>query len=188
MFASRARGRSQDAGSRSATTDSTVRDETANDSDDSATDGIQGDHADQQECQDHKGSATFTGALSACDRNRGNADQERTGEEHSAGLGEPKSVTEPPPIASESRHARSLGQRDERTLARVCGNVAWASSPPHGAPSFRLGNRPDGEPSGTGAEPMPGRPGRPRFVPGTGCVPPASRLDRAGGRARAGRR
>jgi hypothetical protein len=28
-------------------------------------------------------------------------------------------VAEPPPVGSESRHARSLGQRDERTL-REC--------------------------------------------------------------------
>ena len=31
-----------------------IRDETANNSDDSPADGIQGDHADQQECQHHQ--------------------------------------------------------------------------------------------------------------------------------------
>jgi hypothetical protein len=41
--------------------------------------------------------------VSPCDHNSGNADQKCNGEEHSAGLGEP--VTEPSPIASESRHA-----------------------------------------------------------------------------------
>jgi hypothetical protein len=83
----------------------TIRDETANDSDDSPADGIQGDHAEQQECQYHQGCAALPGAVSPRDRNCGNADQKRTREEHSAGLGEPKPVTEPAPIASESRHA-----------------------------------------------------------------------------------
>jgi hypothetical protein len=43
--------------------------------------------------------------VSARHHNPGNADKKRNGEEHSAGPGEPKPVTEPPPIASESRHA-----------------------------------------------------------------------------------
>ena len=83
----------------------TVHDETANNSDDSAADGIQGDHADQQECEHHQGSAALTVALSPCDHHSGNADQKRTGEDHAAGLGEPKPMTEPSPIASGSRHA-----------------------------------------------------------------------------------
>ena len=83
----------------------TVRDETANNSDDSPADGIEGDHADQQECEHHQGGATLTGAVSPCDHNCGDADQECNREEHSAGLGEPKPVTEPSPVASESRHA-----------------------------------------------------------------------------------
>ena len=83
----------------------TVGDEAANDSDGSPADGIQGDHADQQECEHHQGGATLTVAMSPCDHDGGNADQECHGEKHSAGLGEPKPVTEPPPIASESRHA-----------------------------------------------------------------------------------
>jgi hypothetical protein len=43
--------------------------------------------------------------VSPCDRNSGKAHKKRNREEHSAGLGEPKPVTEPSPIASESRHA-----------------------------------------------------------------------------------
>ena len=85
--------------------ESAAQDETANNSDDSPADGIQGDHADQQECQHHEGRATLTVAVSACVHHSCNADQNCNGEEHSAGLGEPKPVTEPSPIASESRHA-----------------------------------------------------------------------------------
>ena len=87
------------------TPEPTIRGETANDSDDSPTDGIQGDHADQQECEHDQGGAALTGALSPCDHNFGNADQKCNGEEHSAGLGEAKPVTEPAPIASDSGHA-----------------------------------------------------------------------------------
>jgi hypothetical protein len=43
--------------------------------------------------------------VSACDHHLDNGDEKRTGEEHSAGLGEPKPATEPPPVASESSHA-----------------------------------------------------------------------------------
>ena len=82
-----------------------VHDETANNSDDSSADGVQGDHAGQQECEHHERGATLAVAVSPCDHDCGNADQNRTGEEHSSGLGEPKPVTEPAPIASESRHA-----------------------------------------------------------------------------------
>ena len=87
-----------------ATPEPAVQDETANNSDDSPADGIQGDHADQQECEHHQGRAALTFAVSPCDRNSGDADQKCKAEEHSAGLGEPKPVTEPFPIASESRH------------------------------------------------------------------------------------
>ena len=87
------------------TPEPTVHDETANNSDDSPADCIQGDHADQQECELHQGGATLTVAVSPCDHNSGNADQECNGEDDSAGLGEAKPVTEPSPIASESRHA-----------------------------------------------------------------------------------
>ena len=78
---------------------------TANNSDDSPADGIQRDHAEQQECQDHEGCAALPVAVSACDHNSSNADHKCNGEQHSAGLREPKPVTEPSPIASESRHA-----------------------------------------------------------------------------------
>jgi hypothetical protein len=83
----------------------TVQDDAANYSDNSPADGIQGDHPDQQECEHHQGCAALPLALSPCDRTSGNADQKHNGEEHPAGLGEPKPVTEPSPIASEFRHA-----------------------------------------------------------------------------------
>ena len=82
-----------------------IRDETANDSDDTPADGIEGDHADQQECQHHQGCAALPVAVNPSDHNFGTADQQCTGEEHSTGLGKPKSVTEPSPVASESGHA-----------------------------------------------------------------------------------
>jgi hypothetical protein len=52
------------------------------------------------------------------DHNHGTADQQRSGEEHSAGLGKPKPATEPSPIAPEFRHSRSLGQRTNGTRER----------------------------------------------------------------------
>ncbi len=87
------------------TPEPTVQDEAANNNHDSPADGIQGDHGDQQECEHHQGCAALPSAASPCDRNCGDADQKRNGEEHSAGLREPKSVTEPSPIGSESLHA-----------------------------------------------------------------------------------
>jgi hypothetical protein len=87
------------------TPEPTVQDETASNSDDSPADGIQGDHADQQECEHHERGATLTVAVSPCDDDSGNADQKCDSEQHSAGLGEPKPVAEPSPIASDSRHA-----------------------------------------------------------------------------------
>ena len=101
------------------TPEPTAQDETANDNGDSPADGIKRDHADQQEREHHQGCAALPGAVTPCDHNSGKTDQKRNGEEHAAGLGEPKPVTEPSPIASESRHARSLGQRNERNLAPV---------------------------------------------------------------------
>ena len=74
-------------------------------SDRSATDGVEGDHAGQEECEHDQRCASLTIAVSACDHHRGNADYERSGEEHSTGLGEPKPVTEPPPIARKPLHA-----------------------------------------------------------------------------------
>ena len=87
------------------TPEPTVHDEPANNSDDSPADRIQRDHADQQECEHHQGCAALPGSVSPFDRTFGNADHKRNGEEHSAGLGKPKPVTEPSPIASEPRHA-----------------------------------------------------------------------------------
>ena len=77
---------------------------TANDGDDAPADGVQSDHAGQQECEHHQRGAAFAGALSPCDHHGRNAAQKRNGEEHPSGLREPKPVTEPSPIASESRH------------------------------------------------------------------------------------
>jgi hypothetical protein len=80
-----------------------VQDET-NNSDDSPADGIEHDYAHQQQCEHDERCAALPVALSPCDRNSGDADQKRDGEEHSAGLGKPKPATEPCPIALESRH------------------------------------------------------------------------------------
>jgi hypothetical protein len=52
----------------------TIRAETANSSDDSPAEGIEGDHADQQECQHHHGCAAFPVAVDPCDGNFGAAD------------------------------------------------------------------------------------------------------------------
>ena len=81
---------------------------TANNSDRSPADGIQRDHADQEECQHHQGCTALPGAVGSCVHDQGNADEKCDGEEHSAGPGEPKPVTEPPPIALDPldpRHA-----------------------------------------------------------------------------------
>ncbi len=43
----------------------TVHDETANNSDDPPADGVQRDHADQQECEHDKGCAALPGAVNA---------------------------------------------------------------------------------------------------------------------------
>ena len=51
------------------TSEPTVQDETANKSDDSPADGVQGDHAGQQECEHHQGCTALPGAVSACDKN-----------------------------------------------------------------------------------------------------------------------
>jgi len=82
----------------------TVQDQTANKSDDSAADGIQSDHADQHECEHHQGCPAFPVAVGPCVHHCGDADEKCNGEEDSAGLGEPKPVPEPSPIASYSRH------------------------------------------------------------------------------------
>ena len=56
------------------TPEPTVPDETTHKSDDSAAYGVEGDHADQQECEHHQGCAALPVALSACEHNHGNAD------------------------------------------------------------------------------------------------------------------
>jgi hypothetical protein len=56
------------------TPEPTVQDETANNSDDSPADGIQRDHADQQECEHHEGCAALLVAVSASDHNSRNSD------------------------------------------------------------------------------------------------------------------
>lgn len=86
------------------TTGPTVHDEAADNSDDSPGDGVQGDHAGQQECEHHERSAALTLAVKPCNDHSGNSDQERSSEQHSPGLREPEPVTEPAPIASKSRH------------------------------------------------------------------------------------
>ena len=80
-------------------------DQTANNSDDSPADGIQGDHANQHECEHDQGCPALPVAVGSCVHKSGNADENCNGEEDSAGLGEPKPVSEPSPIASDSRHA-----------------------------------------------------------------------------------
>jgi hypothetical protein len=67
------------------TPEPTAHDETANESHDSAAGGVQGDHAEQQECDDHQGCAALPGAVSPCHRSLSNTDEKRNGEEHSAG-------------------------------------------------------------------------------------------------------
>ena len=47
------------------TPEPTGQDETAYKSDTSAADGVQGDHADQQECEHHQGCAALAVAVSA---------------------------------------------------------------------------------------------------------------------------
>jgi hypothetical protein len=87
------------------TPEPTAQDETANNSDDSSANGIEGDHGGQQKCQDDQGCTALSVAVSPSEHNRRAADEKCSGEEHSAGLREPKPVTERSPIASESSHA-----------------------------------------------------------------------------------
>ena len=56
------------------TPESTVQDETAKERDDSAADGIHGDHAGQQECEHDQGRATLPVAVGPCDRDCRNAE------------------------------------------------------------------------------------------------------------------
>ena len=84
----------------------TPHDETANNSDDSAADGIEGDHAGQHECQHNGGRATLPVALGASEHDSRDAEENCDGEDRAAGLREPKPMAEPSPIRSESSHAR----------------------------------------------------------------------------------
>ena len=56
------------------TPEPTIRDETTNKRDDSAAHGVQGDHADQQECQHHQRCAALPVAVNPSDHNLGTAD------------------------------------------------------------------------------------------------------------------
>jgi hypothetical protein len=56
------------------TPEPTAQDETANNSDDSPANGIEGDYAGQHECQDDQGCAALPVAVSPCDHNRRAAD------------------------------------------------------------------------------------------------------------------
>ena len=71
-----------------------------------------------------RGCAALPVAMSLSEHNPGAADQKCGGEEHSAGVREPEPLTEPSPIASESSHARMLGQRNERHPAPALRNDA----------------------------------------------------------------
>ena len=103
---------------------------------DSPTQGVQGDHADQHQREYNHGRAALAGAVGPCVDNRGDDDEKRDGEEDSAGLGERKPVPEPSPVASEvasdSRHARSLGEGTTMTMTRPV-------APPR---MFRMGDVP----------------------------------------------
>jgi hypothetical protein len=56
------------------TPEPTAQDETANNSDDSPTDGIEGDEAGQHECQDDQGCAALPVAVSPAEHNPRAAD------------------------------------------------------------------------------------------------------------------
>jgi hypothetical protein len=63
-----------------------AQDETATNSDDSPADGIEGDHGGQHECQDHQGCSALPVPMSLCVQHPGAADQQRGGEQGSAGM------------------------------------------------------------------------------------------------------
>jgi hypothetical protein len=92
----------------------TARDETACNSDDSTADSIEGNHTGQHKRQDDGGSATLPVALGAYEHDLRDAEENCAGEERSAGLREPKPMAEPSPITSQQRHARILGQTNQR--------------------------------------------------------------------------
>lgn len=95
------------------TLESSARDETACNSDDSTADGIEGNHTGQHDRQDDGGSAALPVALGAYDQDFRDAEENGDGEERSAGLRKRKPA-DPSPIASQQSHARILGQTTER--------------------------------------------------------------------------
>lgn len=111
------------------TPEPTAQGETACNSDDSTADGIEGNHTGQHERQDNAGCATLPVALGAYEDDFRDPEEERCGEQRSAGLREPKPTAEPSPIASQQRHARILGQTNDLHLAPVFGNDARGDGP-----------------------------------------------------------
>ena len=111
------------------TPEPTVQDETANNSDESPADGIEGNHTGQHECQDNAGCATLPVALGAYEDDFRDPEEERCGEQRSAGLREPKPTAEPSPIAWQQRHARILGQTNELHLGRASSPLTNAVLP-----------------------------------------------------------
>jgi hypothetical protein len=95
--------------------------ETASNGDASPADGIEGDHGDQHEREEEQWRAALPIAPSPSEDNHGGGDWKRSGEEHAAGLREPKPLTKPSPIASDSGHARMLVRRTSSTLRQCSG-------------------------------------------------------------------
>ena len=85
----------------------TPHDETATDADSSPGNRIESDHARRQHRQYNEGRTALPGAVSPREQNRGTPDQQCDGEDHAAGLREPKPPTEPTPVASKRNHARN---------------------------------------------------------------------------------
>jgi hypothetical protein len=99
------------------TPEPTAQAETACNSDDSTADGIEDDHTGQHERQDNAGCPALPVALDAYEDDFRDPEQERGGEQRSAGLREPKPTAKPSPIASDSSHGRMLVQGNKRHLA-----------------------------------------------------------------------
>jgi hypothetical protein len=115
----------------------TARDETACNSDDSTTDGIEGKHAGQDERQDDGGCATLPVALGVSEHDHRDAEEKCGGEERSAGLREPEPTAEPSPIASQQRHARTLDLPNERHSSAGSTSDFRAQSLPTNPPARR---------------------------------------------------
>ena len=106
------------------TPERSARDETACNTDDSTADGIEGNHTGQHERQDDRRVRHPPGRLGRVrTRFPATAEENCGGEERSAGLREPKPMAEPSPIASDSSHARMLGQRNERHRRASCSGL-----------------------------------------------------------------